>query len=209
MKTARASNTPILLTATASIATLAIFASDAKAGWEWQGSIDSLITAVIIQAEKSMGKVAGAPKVTFGWCKGRTAYLIRNKHICFDPAFIKAVSRIGDAAVAYVAAHEYAHHIQYSSRIYNFKAQGFNTLQLELQADCFAGVILGTIPGVYFDSNDIREMIYTASIIGDHEYDEGDHHGSGETRALALRSGLRLAASGQKDNYYRLYCGQN
>ena len=183
------------------------FVAPARAGWEWEGSIESLIITVILDSEKTIGEFAGSPKVTFGWCKGRTAYLVAQKHICFDQNFLKRLARIGDAAVAYVAAHEYAHHLQYTA--HDLAAQELTIVGRELQADCFAGFILGVIPNVILDKNDIREMIYAASLIGDQEYDDRDHHGSGEMRALALRSGLRFASGkGSKDNYFKMLCGQ-
>ena len=35
-------------------------------------------------------------------------------------------------------------------------------------------------------------MLKTAFIVGDQNYDSDNHHGPGENRALALRSGLRF-----------------
>lgn len=109
--------------------------------------------------------------------------------------------------MAYVAADEYAHHIQHS--VPGMLRTNRNRLQVELQADCFAGVILATIPKIYFDNNDIKEMIEAAQILGDEEYDGNNHHGSGEERALALRAGFRFGATGHEDNYYPIFCNQN
>ena len=84
-------------------------------------------------------------------------------------------------------------------------------MRIELQADCFAGVILASIPNISFDKEDITKMIVAASLLGDKEFDSHDHHGAGENRALALRSGLRFGGSkGQvKDAYYKMFCLQN
>ena len=199
---------PLLGVAMASTS-LGLFTRPALAGWEWQGGMDSLISEVIIQASKTLGAYAGVPMATYGWCEGRTAYYPSKMHICFDPLFMRQMAGVGDGAVAYVAAHEYAHHIQLTSRKFAFGKDGLSTLQTELQADCFAGFILGAIPNVYFDSADVQEMLYAASLIGDKEYDTKEHHGSGDNRALALRSGFRLAVNRVKDNYYKLFCGQN
>ena len=116
---------------------------------------------------------------------------------------------IGTAAVAFVIAHEYAHHVQFAQSQLIAKAQN-NTMRLELQADCFAGVILANLPNISFDQSDVESMITAAALVGDHEYDHYSHHGSGENRALALRSGLRFGNSKGKirDAYYKMFCLQ-
>jgi len=177
----------------------------ARAGYEWNGTLDSLIAAVIRQAHASVGRSANAPGVVARWCKG-TYYRPSNRTICFNRPFMESLARrVGDAAVAYVAAHEYAHHLQASIPGLLQRARG-NTLRIELQADCYAGVILGGMPNMVFDNQDIREMLTAARMLGDHEYDSRNHHGAGENRALALRAGLRYASTGKKDNYYDLFC---
>lgn len=179
--------------------------SPAWAGYEWQGSVDSLIQAVITQAARTVSRAGQAPPVTLRWCS-KTFYSPSQRMICFNRAFMQRLAqRVGDAAVAYVAAHEYAHHLQTSSPTLLRKVQG-NTLRIELHADCIAGRILGSTPNMTFDEQDIREMLTAATLLGDKHYDARDHHGAGENRALALRSGLRFASSGQKDNYYDLFC---
>ena len=44
--------------------------------------------------------------------------------------------------------------------------------------------------------------------VGDRAYDDFNHHGPGENRALALRSGLRYGSSKGKikDAYYKMFC---
>lgn len=180
----------------------------AWAGYEWKGSLDSLIAAVIRQAAGSVGRNAKAPPVIAGWCKS-TFYRPSNRTICFSRPFMQSLAdKVGDAAVAYVAAHEYAHHLQASIPGLLQRARG-NSLRIELQADCYAGVILGGMPNLVFDNQDIREMLTAAQMLGDHEYDSRNHHGAGENRALALRAGLRYATTGKKDNYYDLFCRIN
>lgn len=180
-------------------------AATARAGYEWQGTLDSLISAVIRQAAGSIGRDVKAPPVVARWCKA-TYYRPSTSTICFSRPFMQSLAqKVGDAAVAYVAAHEYAHHLQASTPGLLQRAQG-NSLRIELQADCYAGVILGGMPNLVFDNQDIREMLTAATMLGDHEYDSRRHHGAGENRALALRAGLRFASTGKKDNYYDLFC---
>jgi hypothetical protein len=179
----------------------------AYAGYEWKGDPQNLITTVLKSAELTMGKFAKAGGLIINWCQGPTHYDPKIGGICFDKNLIYYLAKnVGDGAVAYVAAHEYAHHIQHSVPF--LLQTNRNVLQIELQADCLAGVILATIPGVSFDETDEREMLYAARILGDNEYDESDHHGSGEERALALRAGIRFGSTKQKDNYYPVFCNQ-
>lgn len=177
----------------------------ARAGYEWKGSLDSLISTVLRQAAGSIGRSVNAPPVVARWCRS-TDYRPGNRTICFNKPFMQGLAqKVGDAAVAYVVAHEYAHHLQASIPGLLQRARG-NTLRIELQADCYAGRILGSMPDLVFDNQDIREMLTAATLLGDQEYDSRRHHGAGENRALALRAGLRYAASSKKDNYYDLFC---
>ena len=193
---------PVLLL---TLLALLLPASPARAGYEWQGSIESLIQAVIDQASSSMGRAGQVPAVVVQWCS-KTYYSPSERTLCFSKPLLQALARkVGDAAVAYVAAHEYAHHLQVSTPRLLRRANG-NTLRIELQADCYAGMILGRTPNLRLDNQDIREMLTAATMLGDDHYDASDHHGAGENRALALRAGLRYASTGQKDNYYDLFC---
>lgn len=188
-----------------------VFIPSIYASWEWEGDMSSLINAVIKDAENTMGKFSNTPPVNLKWCKQGPYYDIRKKTICFEPNFMRKMASIGDAAVAYVAAHEYAHHIVHSRPDLKRAIQG-NILREELQADCFAGTILATIPNVSFDKSDLKEMLIAASLLGDREFDDFEnHHGNGENRALALRSGFRFGASNGKvkDLYFKMFCNQS
>ena len=58
--------------------------------------------------------------------------------------------------------------------------------------------------------DDVREMLTAADLVGDKSYDDYlKHHGSGENRALALRSGLRYGATQEKDLYFTMFCIQD
>ena len=188
---------------------LALFSfvpSPAKASLDLTDGTESLIEVVLEGASNTIGKKAKAKDVQWDWCDD-TYYDSRSNLICLEKEFIGQLSKIGDAAVAFVIAHEYAHHVQFAQSQLIAKAQN-NTMRLELQADCFAGVILANLPNISFDQSDVESMITAAALLGDKEYDHYNHHGAGENRALALRSGLRFGASkGQtKDAYYKMFC---
>jgi hypothetical protein len=55
----------------------------------------------------------------------------------------------------------------------------------------------------------VVEAFNAASKLGDRTYDHFDHHGTGEMRQLAIRSGVRFGLSNQRDNYFPLFCGLN
>ena len=59
-----------------------------------------------------------------------------------------------------------------------------------------------------FNQSDVESIITTAFFVGDKDYDHRNHHGSGENRALAVRSGLRFGATKgkTKDAYYKMFC---
>jgi len=170
----------------------------AKAAIEFTGDIDTLVDTVIEGAANSMGKVAGTGKIKWAWCED-TYYNSISKTICLEPKFMKELGKAGKAAISFVVAHEYAHHVQFAQSQLIARAQN-NTMRIELQADCFAGVILASIPNLTFNQSDIESMITAAALLGDKEFDSQSHHGAGENRALALRSGLRFGNSKGKIN---------
>ena len=178
----------------------------AKASLDLTDGTESLIEVVLEGAVNTIGKKAKAKEIKWDWCED-TYYDPRNSLICLKKKFIGELSKLGDAAVAFVVAHEYAHHVQFAQSQLIAKAQN-NTMRLELQADCFAGVILASLPNISFNQSDVESMITAAALVGDDDYDHHNHHGSGENRALAVRSGLRFGASKgkMKDAYYKMFC---
>ena len=143
---------------------------------------ERLIEIVLKGASKTMGKYADAKKVEWDWCEG-TYYDSSQNLICLEKKFMTELSEIGDAAIAFVVAHEYAHHVQYAQYQLISKARN-NTMRIELQADCFAGIILASIPTISFGPDDVEAMLKTAFVVGDQNYDSYDHHGPGENLSL-------------------------
>jgi uncharacterized protein len=113
-------------------------------------------------------------------------YCPRNNTIYITQQHIKMAYQYGDAALAYILAHEYAHAVQITSgtRIRNIT-------QLELQADCLAGYYMGVMPDVTFDRQDIEEIAGIAYQVGDYEYNNKQHHGTPKERARAVLTGFQ------------------
>ena len=135
-------------------------------------------------------------------------YCPSDKKIYLDAAFFDELSRRfqapGDAAQAYVIAHEVGHHIQYlqgtldrtqSAQARASTAAG-NALQVgvELQADCYAGVWAKRSGAL--EVGDIEEGMRAAEAIGDDTLTKGrvspDNftHGTSAQRQEALNRGL-------------------
>lgn len=78
----------------------------------------------------------------------------------------------GDVAEAYVIAHEVGHHVQNElgimSQVQSRGSANEDSIKLELQADCFAGIWANSIKdsGV-FEAGEINEAIDAASAVGD------------------------------------------
>ena len=158
---------------------------------------EALVQTIINEASKTMGKLVRASEVKWEWGP-RSQYDPLRKMISLNKDRFKGLS------LAFVTAHEYAHHVQYSEDGEWKKS----TLRTELQADCYAGIILATIPKISFDNEDMRELLNTAYEVGDDKYEEPDHHGSGENRYLAFLSGIRFGnTNGEwKDKYFKMFC---
>ena len=182
--------------------------------WEWPGSPADLIRAVTQGSFQAMVRdfkpaygIDRLPSVRVTSQCSRTAYSPKTTTVCITPAMTQALSRIGDGALAYVVAHELAHHLQHAIPAIS---RGFtNRTQLELQADCLAGLLLARNRLVNFTERDVVEAFKAASTLGDRTYDHFDHHGTGEMRQLAIRSGVRFGTTNKRDNYFPLFCGLN
>jgi uncharacterized protein len=135
-------------------------------------------------------------------------YCPSDQKIYIDPAFFDELSRRfqapGDAAAAYVIAHEVGHHIQnlegtleraQRAQASTTKTQG-NQIQVgvELQADCYAGVWAKRSGAL--EQGDIEEGMRAAEAIGDDMLTQGKvspdnfTHGTSAQRQEALRRGL-------------------
>ena len=105
-------------------------------------------------------------------------YCPRDASVYLDETFFEDLqkkfwARWGDVAEAYVIAHEVAHHVQYILGILSSTRTNKQSIQIELQADCFAGLWSHSIAdqGV-FEKDEIIEAIDAAASVGDDRIQE-------------------------------------
>lgn len=105
----------------------------------------------------------------------------------------------GDVAEAYVIAHEVGHHVQQELDSLDVVDSNEESVQLELQADCFAGLWVYSIRDLgVFEPGEIREAIDAAAAVGDDRIQskatgranpESWTHGSSADRVNAFNKG--------------------
>lgn len=129
----------------------------------------------------------------------------------------------GDTAQAYVVAHEYAHHVQnelgISEAVRTAQARDRSSanaysIALELQADCLAGVWLGSfserVTDFALQRGDLEEALNAAASVGDDRIQEATTgridkhqwtHGSAEQRQEWLYRGFDSVDTEQCDTF--------
>ena len=139
----------------------------------------------------------------------------------FDQLQSQLGAQGGDAAEAYVIAHEYGHHIQNQIGVLNRIQQGGSgdgsaAVRSELQADCFAGVWFANAsrdpngPIAEITQQDMLEARAAAEAIGDDNIQENTTgrvdreswtHGSSEQREKWLLIGYETGDPNQCDTW--------
>lgn len=168
-----------------------------------------------VEFEKQ-GKVYEAPKlvlfreVTQSTCGGADSasgphYCPFDKTIYLDETFFEElVSRFGasggDVAEAYVMAHEVGHHVQNELGLLGGVRDNEASVQVELQADCFAGMWANSIQKLgILEAGEIREAMDAAAAVGDDRIQkrstgyvnpESWTHGSAKQRTDAFDRGF-------------------
>jgi hypothetical protein len=135
-------------------------------------------------------------------------YCPADHKVYLDLSFFRELSQRfrapGDLAVAYVIAHEIGHHVQSELGIEEQVRQkqqndpgkaNVYAVQLELQADCFAGVwARSTYDRGLLDPGDIEEGLQAAAAVGDDRLGARSReqwtHGSSELRIKWFRTGF-------------------
>jgi uncharacterized protein len=157
--------------------------------------------------------------VTTGGCgSARSAsgpfYCPRDKKLYIDPTFYdvmeKRLRAPGDFAQAYVIAHEVGHHVQNLIGATSIEVKGEtenqNSVRVELQADCLAGVWGHTArASLEINNEDLGEALNAAHAIGDdalgHANEKNYTHGSSVQRQRWFRRGFESGDARQCDTF--------
>jgi uncharacterized protein len=126
----------------------------------------------------------------------------------------------GDAAMAYVVAHEIGHHVQKQLGIMDkvdrlreqLSERDYNkvSVRLELQADFFAGVWANHAKNLQMDQSDIEEALTAANAIGDDRIQEATQgrvvpdaftHGTSAQRVYWFKKGFQTGDMAQGDTF--------
>jgi uncharacterized protein len=151
----------------------------------------------VYQGLRQVDATRSRPKVRWNVNNGATSpcgriagslYCTRNNTVYITNQHIRMAYQYGDAALAYILAHEYAHAAQ---TIGGFRPN--NITAIELQADCMAGFYMGAMPDVTFDLQDIEQIAEIAYQVGDYEFNNRQHHGTPEQRAKAVLLGFKAS----------------
>ena len=126
----------------------------------------------------------------------------------------------GDAAMAYVVAHEIGHHVQKRIGIMDkvdqlreqLSERDYNkvSVRLELQADFFAGVWAKHAQNLNFDQSDLQEALTAANAIGDDRLQQATQgrvvpdaftHGTSAQRVYWFKKGFETGDMTQGDTF--------
>jgi len=153
----------------------------------------------------------------FGQAAAGPFYCPNDQKIYIDPSFANELSRRfgapGDAAMAYVIAHEVGHHVQdlegTLGKAHQLQARASESegnaiqVQVELQADCYAGVWAANArdaQGSILEAGDAEEAMRAAEAVGDdtlqkqaqgYVVPDSFTHGSSAQRIAAFQRGLK------------------
>jgi uncharacterized protein len=156
-----------------------------------------VVLKAVYQGLRQVDTTRSSPKVRWNVANGTsspcgrvagTLYCTRNNTIYITQPHIRMAYKYGDAALAYILSHEYAHAAQ---TIGGFRPR--NITAIELQADCLAGFYMGAMPNVTFDRQDIEQIAAIAYQVGDYEFNNRQHHGTPEQRAKAVLLGFQAS----------------
>src|SRR5262245_2020193 len=163
--------------------------------------------------------VVFADSVSTGGCGNATSatgpfYCPGDQKLYIDPSFYSVMEKRlrapGDFAQAYVIAHEVGHHVQNLIGATRQQPRGEtsnqNSVRVELQADCLAGVWGRTArTALQVTDEDLSEALNAAHAIGDDTLGHADErqftHGSSEQRMRWFRRGFDSGDAGQCDTF--------
>lgn len=190
---------------------------------------------------KKMGKTYEAPTLVFfngsvqSGCGGASAstgpfYCSADQCVYIDLSFFMSMKSSlgadGDFAYAYVIAHEVGHHVQYllgnlgkaHAQMAKLSQSEANkvSVQIELQADCFAGVWAYHEQNMFgsLEEGDLEEAISTAQVIGDdylqkkaqgYVVPESFNHGTSQQRMKWFKRGFTTGDISQGNTFAYRY----
>ena len=190
---------------------------------------------------KKMGKTYEAPTLVFfngsvqSGCGGASAstgpfYCSADQCVYIDLSFFTSMKSSlgadGDFAYAYVIAHEVGHHVQYllgnlgkaHAQMAKLSQSEANkvSVQIELQADCFAGVWAYHEQNMFgsLEEGDLEEAISTAQVIGDdylqkkaqgYVVPESFNHGTSQQRMKWFKRGFSTGDISQGNTFAYRY----
>ncbi|MEQ1616862.1 MAG: neutral zinc metallopeptidase [Terricaulis sp.] len=143
-------------------------------------------------------------------------YCPNDRQVYMDPSFFDVMrDRLhspGDLAQAYVIAHEVGHHVQNLIGATDKRLPGEtdnqNSVRVELQADCFAGVWAHLERADReINDTDLRQAVNAAQQIGDDTLTQGRAseseytHGSGDQRMRWFRQGFNSGDARRCDTF--------
>ncbi len=105
-------------------------------------------------------------------------YCLEDKTIYLDETFFDELTKRlgaegGDVAEAYVITHEVGHHVQHELDGIEEVSSNSDSVQLELQADCYAGLWAYSIKDLgVFEPGEIDEALDAAAAVGDDRIQE-------------------------------------
>ena len=143
----------------------------------------------------------------YGQAAAGPFYCPSDETVYLDLSFFNQLQRMGaqgEFAVAYVIAHEVAHHVQNQEGLLTRSRSNAMSVQTELQADCLAGIWTHHAEDeagrVQLNESDIESGISAAAAVGDDAIQQGAGqrvrpesftHGSSRQRVDAFLSGYR------------------
>jgi predicted metalloprotease len=187
------------------------------------GSNNDVWRGVFGQASKTYNEpklvlFRGATQSACGGADSRVGphYCPADNTIYLDETFFDELQRLGasggDVAEAYVIAHEVGHHVQNELGIMdNIGQSNEDSIKLELQADCFAGVWASSVAHLgVFASGEINEAVDAAAAVGDDRIQQKVQgqitpetwtHGSSEQRVEWFNRGFDSGKASSCDTF--------
>lgn len=168
----------------------------------WSNLLPSYTEPTLVLFRDSAETECGVATSTVGpfYCPlDRTIYL---DETFFDELENRFGARGGDVSEAYVIAHEVGHHVQDQLNMLSPGRSNAESIAIELQADCFAGIWANSIRDQQvFEEGEIIEAMDAASAVGDDRIQgslggqvnpETWTHGSSSQRVEAFSKGYDI-----------------